>query len=221
MNECTHEPGDAIPELISLIEDSQKKILAVIRRRYEQSWRFGVGILLWSPEGNKIDYALRFAFTATNNEAEYEALANGLTLQNVLGVEHIYIWTDSQLLVGQVKSDFKIDKRKERLVGYLRRVRKLAKLFRSCHMEHVPRERNQEVDRLSHLATAGYEMLLEATTMEWVEEEAFRTKEVMNNDDREGEGAPSAPWFQDVLDFLRTGVLPGDSRWLIRYRASA
>ncbi|GAA0161803.1 hypothetical protein LIER_18037 [Lithospermum erythrorhizon] len=109
----------------------------------------GARILLWSPKGNKVDYALRFSFKATNNEAEYEALANGLELANALGVEHIHRRMDFQLLVGQVKGDFKIDETRERLDGYLRRVRKLAKLFRSCHMEHVPRERNQEADKLS------------------------------------------------------------------------
>ncbi|GAA0156792.1 hypothetical protein LIER_14198 [Lithospermum erythrorhizon] len=55
----------------------------------------GSGIVLWSPEGHKIEYALRFAFTATNNDAEYEALANGLSLTNSLGSEHIHIRTDS------------------------------------------------------------------------------------------------------------------------------
>ncbi|GAA0154873.1 hypothetical protein LIER_37987 [Lithospermum erythrorhizon] len=67
---------------------------------------------------------------ATNNEAENEALANGLTFANTLETEHIHIQSDSQLLVGNVKGDFSIDKTKERLVGYVRRVRKLAKLTR-------------------------------------------------------------------------------------------
>ncbi|GAA0165054.1 hypothetical protein LIER_20553 [Lithospermum erythrorhizon] len=48
-------------------------------------------------------------------------------------------------------------------------------------MEHVPIERNKEVDRLSQLATTGYGPLPEATVVEWVEEESSRTKEVMNN----------------------------------------
>ncbi|GAA0161267.1 hypothetical protein LIER_17625 [Lithospermum erythrorhizon] len=74
---------------------------------------------------------------AMNNEAEYEALANGLSLGNDLGEKHIHIRMDSQ----------------KRVVGYLRRVRNLTRVFRSCHMEHVPRERNQEADRLSQLAT--------------------------------------------------------------------
>ncbi|GAA0169131.1 hypothetical protein LIER_40710 [Lithospermum erythrorhizon] len=49
-------------------------------------------------------------------------------------------------------------------------------------MKDVPRERNREVDRLFQVAMARYETLLEATVVDWVEKEAFWTKEVMNND---------------------------------------
>ncbi|GAA0166318.1 hypothetical protein LIER_21496 [Lithospermum erythrorhizon] len=61
-----------------------------------------------------------------------------------------------------------------------------------------------------YLATVGYETLPEALVVEWVEEEAFRTKEVMRNDVLEGEGGSPAAWYQDVLDYLRTTVLHGD-----------
>ncbi|GAA0159209.1 hypothetical protein LIER_38819 [Lithospermum erythrorhizon] len=97
-----------------------------------------------------------------------------------------------------------------RLVGYLRRVLKLAKLFRSCHMEQVPRERNKEADRLSQLATEGYETLPEAMMVEWVEEEAFHMKEVMKNNASESQGGSPEPYYQAALHFLRTGTLLGD-----------
>ncbi|GAA0171958.1 hypothetical protein LIER_25878 [Lithospermum erythrorhizon] len=78
-------------------------------------------------------------------------------------------------------------------------------------MEHVPRERNQEANRLSQLAMAGYETLPEATMVEQVEKKAFQTNEVMSNDASEGGvGGGGDPWYQDVLDFLSTGVLPVD-----------
>nr|GEX15241.1 reverse transcriptase domain-containing protein [Tanacetum cinerariifolium] len=38
----------------------------------------GAGLILTSPEGVEFTYALRFQFTASNNEAEYEALVAGL-----------------------------------------------------------------------------------------------------------------------------------------------
>ncbi|GKC16013.1 reverse transcriptase domain-containing protein [Tanacetum coccineum] len=40
----------------------------------------GAGLILTSPEGTEFTYALRFQFTASNNEAEYEALIAGLRI---------------------------------------------------------------------------------------------------------------------------------------------
>ncbi|GJS93661.1 reverse transcriptase domain-containing protein [Tanacetum coccineum] len=40
----------------------------------------GAGLILTSPEGTKFTYALRFQFTASNNEAEYEALIASLRI---------------------------------------------------------------------------------------------------------------------------------------------
>ena len=38
----------------------------------------GVGVVLQSPEGERLEYAIRLQFQTTNNEAKYEALIKGL-----------------------------------------------------------------------------------------------------------------------------------------------
>ncbi|GJU25797.1 reverse transcriptase domain-containing protein [Tanacetum coccineum] len=45
----------------------------------------GAGLILTSPEGTEFTYALRFQFTASNNEAEYEALIAGLRIAAQMG----------------------------------------------------------------------------------------------------------------------------------------
>ncbi|GJV49910.1 reverse transcriptase domain-containing protein [Tanacetum coccineum] len=45
----------------------------------------GAGLILTSPEGAEFTYALRFQFTASNNEAEYEALIAGLRIAAQMG----------------------------------------------------------------------------------------------------------------------------------------
>ena len=40
----------------------------------------GAGVVLISPEGHKLSSAFHFYSKATNNDAEYEALINGLQL---------------------------------------------------------------------------------------------------------------------------------------------
>ena len=47
----------------------------------------GAGLILTSPEGIDIEYALRFGFRASNNEAEYEAVIAGLSLAHSLEVD--------------------------------------------------------------------------------------------------------------------------------------
>ncbi|GJW06148.1 reverse transcriptase domain-containing protein [Tanacetum coccineum] len=51
----------------------------------------GAGLILTSPEGTEFTYALRFQFTASNNEAEYEALIAGLRIAAQMGVRNVHV----------------------------------------------------------------------------------------------------------------------------------
>ena len=57
------------------------------------------GMMLISPEGHKIHYAIHFGFKVSNNEAKYEALIAGLHLVHELQVHNVKIFSDSQLVV--------------------------------------------------------------------------------------------------------------------------
>ena len=46
----------------------------------------GAGIVLTSPKGDRLEYALQIHFKASNNVAEYEALVHGLRLAKELGI---------------------------------------------------------------------------------------------------------------------------------------
>ena len=46
----------------------------------------GAGLILTDPEGQCLDYALRFSFSTSNNQAEYEALLVGLKVALELDV---------------------------------------------------------------------------------------------------------------------------------------
>ena len=54
-----------------------------------------VGLILTSPEGIDIEYALRFRFQASNNEAEYEAVILGLNLAHSMEVDQLEVCNDS------------------------------------------------------------------------------------------------------------------------------
>ena len=99
----------------------------------------GAGLVLQSPEGFIVEYALKLDFPTTNNEAEYEALIAGIGLANSLRVKNIKICWDSRLIVSQVNGDY--EAKEETMKEYLRIVKALMTQFEECHIEHIPRER--------------------------------------------------------------------------------
>ena len=74
-----------------------------------------------SPEKLTIEKSLRLGFLATDNEAEYEALLEGMFMVQRMGGKAIKMFSDSRLIVGQVKGE--LEARDERMQGYLSQVR--------------------------------------------------------------------------------------------------
>ena len=63
----------------------------------------GVGLVLMSPKKVVIKKYLRLDFSATNNEAKYEALLEGMAMVQRMGGKSIKLFLDSRLVVGQVR----------------------------------------------------------------------------------------------------------------------
>ena len=87
----------------------------------------GADVVLISPEGEILKYAIRLQFPTTNNEAEYEALLTGLSLARVLEVKTLIVQADSQLVVGQIKGDYEV--KEERMQKYLKIFKELLQHF--------------------------------------------------------------------------------------------
>ena len=66
----------------------------------------GAGIVLEGPNGVLIKQALRFAFKASNNQVEYEALIAGVLLAKEMGAQSLVVKSDSQLVTGQVTGEY-------------------------------------------------------------------------------------------------------------------
>ena len=62
-------------------------------------------LVLVSPEKITIEKSLRLGFSAMNNEAEYEALLMGMMMVQKMGGKTVKVFSDSKLVVGQVKGD--------------------------------------------------------------------------------------------------------------------
>ena len=63
----------------------------------------GLGLVLKSPQGDKVVQSVACNFKATNNEAEYEGLIAGMNLAKNLGATGLEVYIDSLLIVSQVK----------------------------------------------------------------------------------------------------------------------
>ena len=60
----------------------------------------GVGLVLIFFEKITIEKSLRLEFSATNNEAEYEALLQGMAMVQKMGGKALEVFSDSRLVVG-------------------------------------------------------------------------------------------------------------------------
>ena len=67
----------------------------------------GVGLVLVSSKRITIEKFLRLGFSATNNEAKYEALLVGMTMVHKLGGKVVEVFSDLRLVVGQVQGELK------------------------------------------------------------------------------------------------------------------
>ena len=165
----------------------------------------GAGLILTSPEGIDIEYALRFKFQASNNEAEYEAVIEGLNLAHSLEIDQLKVYNDSQLVVRQIEDTY--EAKSERMILYLKRVWDLMKKFMMVQVRHIPRIENSRADALVKLTTASQEDLSRSTPVEYLAEPSIDLSGV--------EVAPigSEPsWMDPIWDYIIDGRLPNDPK---------
>ena len=151
-------------------------------------WRFFVdgavnakgsdaGLILTSPDGIDVEYALRFWFPASNNEAEYEVVIVGLNLAHSIEVKQLEVCSDSQLVVRQIEDLYEAKGKK--MILYLKKLRELLKKFIRVQVRHVPRTENSRADTLVKLATTSQEDLDRRVLVEHVMEPSVN----VNNDE--------------------------------------
>ncbi|KAL0323470.1 UNVERIFIED_CONTAM: hypothetical protein Sangu_1966300 [Sesamum angustifolium] len=83
------------------------------------------GIVITSPQGEDMEFAIKFDFKASNNEAEYEAWVNG-----------------------------EDEAKEDSMAQYLQQIEELKTKFKSIQLQQIPKEENVKADSLSKLASA-------------------------------------------------------------------
>ncbi|HCU24459.1 MAG TPA: ribonuclease H [Deltaproteobacteria bacterium] len=110
----------------------------------------GAGAYLEDESGRAVARIYKYLGETTNNVAEYSALIFGLKEAQRRSAETVAIRMDSQLVVRQVLGEYKV--KEPRLQKLHQQVSALLEGFGSFRIEHIPREENQEADKLANLA---------------------------------------------------------------------
>jgi ribonuclease HI len=112
--------------------------------------RLGLGALLLSPAGERIELSLPGARSGCNNEAEVGALCAALEHAHAAGARHLQVRGDSDFAVRHLRGEQRTAVMAlQTLVG---RARDLLSHFDSVDLQWVPRHRNLDADRLSRAA---------------------------------------------------------------------
>jgi len=110
----------------------------------------GAGVVIKNKKGEVIKSLKKFLGETTNNVAEYMSLILALKEAKKLGCESVSIYSDSKLMVNQIKGIYKV--RDEKLNRLKKKVDELLGAFRLERIEFIPREENREADRLANSA---------------------------------------------------------------------
>jgi ribonuclease HI len=92
----------------------------------------------------------RWLGVATNNEAEYHALIEGLKAVSEWKPDRLEIYLDSKLVVEQVNGRWKV--KEARLQSLQAKAKELLAGFPEVEIKHVERERNKGADALANMA---------------------------------------------------------------------
>ena len=108
----------------------------------------GIGVVIETPDGEMIKIAKSIG-NHDNNVAEYVALLEALQCALNLKATALHVYSDSELVVKQMTGIYAC--RSPRLYSLNWTCRKLARSL-NFRIAHIPRERNQEANRLANHA---------------------------------------------------------------------
>ncbi len=112
--------------------------------------RAAIGAILRDEKGALAATISKSIGKTTNNQAEYQALIAALEKAASLGAESVELNMDSELIVKQIKGQYRV--KKDTLRPLYENVMQLKSRFASFKIKHVPRERNKEADKLANAA---------------------------------------------------------------------
>ena len=110
----------------------------------------GLGVVIEDDKGMRLRGLHRWLGVATNNEAEYHALIEGLKAVSEWKPDRLEIYLDSKLVVEQMNGRWRV--KEARMQSLMARAKELLAAFPEVEIKHVERERNKGADALANMA---------------------------------------------------------------------
>jgi acyl dehydratase/ribonuclease HI len=108
------------------------------------------GVVVRRPDGATHESLGKYIGRHTNNVAEYYALIAALDYAAASGIRRLRVYSDSQLIVNQIKGLYKV--KHPALRPLHERAKKLAATLEFFTIQYVPREENRDADDLANAA---------------------------------------------------------------------
>ena len=108
------------------------------------------GVVIRDPRGQVIAKLKKYIGRSTNNVAEYYGLIAALDYAQQHSIRALRIESDSELLVRQMRGQYKV--KSPELRPLYERARKMVQAFDTFKIDHVYREQNAEADALANEA---------------------------------------------------------------------
>lgn len=107
----------------------------------------GVGIVMRDEDNREIQTFKKYIGEATNNVAEYIALIIALQEAVKVRVKEVTVYSDSELVVRQIKGTYKVKDNKLKQLYAL--FDNLKGYFSNFSIEYIDREKNKRADKLA------------------------------------------------------------------------
>jgi ribonuclease HI len=166
----------------------------------------GISAVVTYPARVMIRYAARLIFAnnehSTNNTTEYEALLLALRKMKALGQQTFIIRTDSKVIQEHIEKES--ETRNPVLMKYFEKVREMERRFKGYSVQHIPRDDNNEADKLAKAAARNQEMppdvFFEIIKEPYIKESKTKIVNVVETPD----------WKSKIMAYLRVHNEPQD-----------
>uniref|UniRef100_A0A2N9GDJ2 Integrase catalytic domain-containing protein n=1 Tax=Fagus sylvatica TaxID=28930 RepID=A0A2N9GDJ2_FAGSY len=109
------------------------------------------GIVLIREDGEAIAKSFKLDFSCSNNATEYEAYITGLAIEHEMGIKHLKVIGDSNLIICQAKGEFSLNE--PSLAPYRALTQRLEEKFSTFEVTHALRSENRYADALAALGS--------------------------------------------------------------------